>query len=165
MRTPLDEPTLAEVLPGVWSVAATNLPLWLVGDRVSPTLTWEVDSTDPLVLADDLAWTVRGATGPETVAHNLARNRFTAGYFVRRVRRAWGRRPGRWSVIAVDDAGAVAVIRLERSFARVAGVDILTREGARVAGLRATVARSTEDFELTPEEFASLTWLHDGSAP
>ena len=65
----------------------------------------------------------------------------------------------RWHIAGAADDGTVLVIRFEQSLATPAGIDIVVREGTSHPELRKAVARGTEEFGLSPEEFASLTWI------
>ena len=65
----------------------------------------------------------------------------------------------RWSVVGANDERTVLSIRFEKTLFTPAGLDILVRESTTVPELRSLVARNTEQFGLSAEDFASLTWL------
>ena len=156
MPPALDERTSADLLPGAWSIAATNFPMWLTGERREPRFSYELLSADPLVLGDEVTYrTVEGEQkriiGKDTWKH---------GEFVWRGKGLLKPFASHWHVAGAADDGTVLVIRFEKSLATPAGIDIVVREGTSHPELRKAVARGTEDFGLSPEEFASLTWLN-----
>lgn len=150
----IEESALAELLPGTWAVAATNFPMWLSGARRSPKFTYGLVSSTPLVLTDDVSY--------ETVAgerkHILGKNTYSGGRFVWRGRGLLGVVASRWSVTGARKDGTVIAIKFAKTIGTPAGIDILVREDAGVEA-RALVAGASEEFGLTPEEFASLSWL------
>lgn len=151
----LGDRTLADILPGTWRVAATNFPMWLAGDKRDPRFSYELVSREPLVLADDVAY--RTAEGEEK--HILGLDSWRHDEFVWRGKGLLKLFASHWSIVGVSDDGTIAAIRFSKSIATPAGVDILVREGVEHPELRAMVARSTEQFGLTLEDFASLSWL------
>ena len=154
MGATLDQRTLADLLPGTWSVAATNFPMWLAGDKLDPTFSYELVSTEPLVLSDDVAYLEAGEQ-----KHVLGHDTWRGDEFVWRGRRLLRLVASHWSVTGMSDDGTIAVIRFSKSLATPAGVDIIVREGVEHPELRATIAHATEEFGLSPEEFGSLTWF------
>lgn len=146
---------LATILPGSWNVRSTNYPTWLSRERKSPRFTFELISENPLRLRDDLSYFTRDnlekhIVGADTWRHDA---------FVYRGKGARRVLPTRWSVIGMNPEATVIVIRFEKSLATPAGIDVLVRESADVDELRSLVARSADQFGLTAEDFASLTWL------
>lgn len=156
MRAPLDENTLAELLPGEWTVAATNFPMWLRGERAEPRFTYGLVSRDPLVLSDDVSWI---ATENDQEKRLLGTDTLRGDEFVWRGKGLLKLVASRWSVTGASDDGAVAAIRFSKSAVTPAGIDIIVRAGSEQTELRALIARSTELFGLSPEDFGSLTWL------
>jgi hypothetical protein len=155
MRATLDESILAELLPGSWKVAATNFPMWLRGERRDPTFTYELIATGPLTLADDVSYVT-----PEGLEkHIVGRDRWAHGGFVWRGK-GWLRLfASHWAVTGASDDGSVLALHFSRSIATPAGIDIIVREGSEHPELRAMIAGSTHQFGLSPEDFASLSWL------
>jgi hypothetical protein len=156
-----DAGMLSTLLPGNWSVAASNFPLWLAGDRLTPSLTYAVRSADPLVLDEYVSY--RTPSGAEK--RILGRDKWAGDHFLWRGRGLFGLFSSRWSVVGVSDDGSVAVIRFTKSMATPAGIDIVVRDGAEQPELRATIAGASVDFGLTAEDFASLTWLDERPDP
>ena len=154
MGATLDQRTLADLLPGTWSVAATNFPMWLAGDKLEPTFSYELLSEDPLVLSDDVGYLEEGEE-----KHILGQDTWRGDEFVWRGRKLLRLLASRWGVAGMSDDGTIAVIRFSKSLATPAGVDIIVREGSEHPELRATIAHATEEFGLSPEEFGSLTWF------
>jgi hypothetical protein len=151
----MHELTLAELLPGIWAIAATNLPVWLTGERAEPHLTYELVSREPLVLSHAASYTsAEDAPKPE-VGHDTFRD----GQFVRRGTGLHRIVPSRWEVSGWGAGGAVLALRYFAALKTPAGLDIVVRERAQVPEIRALVAGSTDEFGLTPEEFGSLSWL------
>lgn len=150
----LDESALAELLPGTWIVAATNFPMWLSGERRSPKFSYGLVSSSPLVLTDDVSY--QTVAGEEK--HILGKDAHSRGRFVWRGKGLLGLISSKWTVEGVDDEGSVLAIRFDKTVATPAGIDILVREDADVDP-RAIVAGASREFGLTPEDFASLSWL------
>lgn len=155
MQAALDEDILGRVLPGSWTIAATNVPAWLNGERTHPHLTWELLSQSPLVLSDELSYL--DAAGEEkslvgTATWNWEEFRWRGKGLQRFV-------SSRWSVSGLSPDGSIAVLHFVKSRLTPDGIDIIVRDGAQVPELRATIAAATEDYGLTPEDFGSLTWL------
>lgn len=147
-------PALAELLPGSWTVAATNFPMWVSGERRHPRFTYRLLSRTPLVLSDDVSYAEGGID-----KHIRGRDTLRGEGFIWRGRGLLAVATSRWSVMGRSEDGSVLTIRFSRSLATPAGLDVIVREGTEHAELRAMIARSTEGFGLTPEDFASLTWL------
>lgn len=154
----LGDVVLSDLLPGTWRLAATNMPMWLDGTRLSPRHSYELVGTEPLVFGDDV-----GFITPEgEEKHVVGTDTWRHGRFVWRGKgwqRIW---PTRWTVSGVSADDSVMVIHFDRSRATPAGVEIRVRDGVHHPELRKLVARDTENLGLTPEDFASLTWLAAG---
>lgn len=158
MHHSFDESTLADLLPGTWVIAATNFPMWLTGERVDPTFTYGLVSTDPLVLSDEVAFT----TSEGEAKTILGQDTWRGEEFVWRGKGILKVAKSRWSVSGMSEDGNVVAIVFSKSIATPAGIDIVVREGATVDEPRTMIARDTERFGLTPENFGSLTWLAAG---
>ncbi|WBU38961.1 hypothetical protein [Homoserinibacter sp. YIM 151385] len=145
--------SLAGILPGRWSVKATNFPMWLGGAHTDPVFEYSIVREEPLVLADTVHYTDH-RRGPRTV---VGTDRLRGSQFVWRGRGLLRLVSSRWSV-AGSEGDAIA-IRFERSALTPAGVDVLLREGAESPELRTWVAEDPSRLGLEFGEFASLTWL------
>jgi hypothetical protein len=155
MPTTLNADTLARLLPGTWRIGATNFPMWIDGQRISPTFSYELKSTTPLVLSDRVTW--RTVAGVEK--KRLGVDRWRGTEFVwhgKGLLRPFG---SRWGVAGASDDGSILVIRFSKSLATPAGVDVVIREEADAAAVRSAVATASDTLGLGHEEFASLTWL------
>lgn len=155
MEQPRD---LATLLPGTWRVAATNFPMWLGGGRHYPHFDYRVLSDDPLTLADTVTYT--DAAGRERTV--VGRDRLRGDEFVWRGNGLLKVAASRWRVTGTGEDDAVVAIRFERTLFTPAGVDILVRPDADL-DVRRVVALDTASFGLSPEEFASLSWLAAGA--
>jgi len=146
---------LAALLPGRWTVAATNSPLWLSGERRNPLVEYSLLSENPLRLVDDVSWIDPDGAGKRLVGTDTWDDpSFTwRGTGLKRFAAS------SWAVTGVGGEGSFVVVRFDKSFVSPAGIDILVREGSDHPELRATVAGSTESLGLSPEDFASLSWL------
>ena len=153
---------MVDLLPGGWIVAATNFPLWLSGERTEPRFEYAVLSQEPLVLSDDMAYTVGQGKKAGTTKHIVGRNTFDGEQFVRRGTGLQKLGTSTWYVSGASDDGSIASIHFTKSLGNPAGVAIIVRDGASVPELRAIIAHSTEDYGLAPEQFASLSWLGTG---
>lgn len=154
MGATLDQRALADLLPGTWTIAATNFPMWLTGEKTQPRFTYELVSEQPLVLSDDVGYVEEGEE-----KHILGQDTWRDDEFVWRGRKLLRLFASRWSVAGMSDEGSIAVIRFSKSLVTPSGVDIIVREGVEHPELRRTVAHSTEEFGISPEEFGSLTWF------
>ena len=164
MRASLDEQALADLLPGAWIVAATNFPLWLSGQRRAPRLDYGLISREPLVLSDDVAFTMGPGKHEGKKKHILGRDAFKRDEFVWRGTGVLTLLTSRWRVTGVSDDGSIVVTHFTQSIGTPAGVNIIVREGAMQPEVRAVIAHATDDFGLTPEQFASLSWLDSGAS-
>lgn len=145
----------AESLPGTWSIGATNFPMWLTGDRLSPTITYRVRREVPLELNDRVSYFTAG--GIEKNIDGV--DRLRGHDFIWRGKGLLALFASRWRVIGAAGDGAFVVIRFSKSLATPAGVDILVRDGLPPDELRRLVAVDPDGVGLTHEQFASLTWL------
>jgi hypothetical protein len=149
-----DVTTLSTLLPGRWTVKATNFPMWLSGERREPRFEYALRRASPLTLSDTV--TYADQSGREKQIHGTdtwngrgftRRMRGFAGLFVR----------SRWEIAGVRQG--LLVIRFEKSSATPAGVDVVVGEGVDATELRTVIAADPAGFGLAIEEFASLTWL------
>ena len=150
-----DHRTLAQLLPGGWIVAATNIQAWLTPDRVGGRYVWDVLETDPLVLTEDIAFANQRGIDQHILGVSLE----VDGGFVWRGRGLQRFTRSHWSVIGLTDDETVLAVRYIRSRATEAGVSILLREGTPPRELRAMIAHDSARLGLTPEDFATLTWI------
>jgi len=165
MQATLDEDTLARILPGSWTIAATNFPMWLTGERLSPKFSYDVIGHDPLVLSDEVSYvTVEGEQKQILGTDTWLPVADGEGEFRWRGKGLLKLAPSYWVVSGLSTDGSIAVIHFSKSLATPSGIDIVVREGVEVPELRATIARATEEFGLSPEDFGSLTWLGPAQA-
>ena len=155
---------MADLLPGTWIVAATNFPVWLSGQRREPRFDYRLISREPLVLSEDVAFTRGPGRHEGEKKHILGRDAFTGDEFVWRGTGVLRMLTSRWRVAGVSDDGSIVVIHSTKSIGTPSGVDVIVREGSLQPELRAVIAHATEDFGLTPEQFASLSWLDSGAS-
>lgn len=151
----IDVSSLGRLLPGSWHLRATNLPMWLTGERLSATFEYELVGEDPLVLGVAASYaTPEGETRQVRGVARSAHDGFVSpGKGLRRMLSS------RWSIAGASEDGSVVVIRFQKSRLSLDGLDVLVRSASEVGELRAMVAASTERFGLSPEDFASLSWL------
>jgi hypothetical protein len=155
MPTAPEHSDLAAILPGSWNVRATNYSMWLSSERTSPRFTYTVRSENPLVLRDDVSYfTARNAE-----KHIIGTDRWRGEGFVWRGRGPLRVLRSRWSVAGMNTEGSVLALRFHKTLATPGGIDVIVREGVEIDELRSVVARGTERFGLSAEDFASLTWL------
>jgi len=148
-----DTSTLGELLPGRWSIKATNFPMWTGGARRDPVIEYGIVRADPLVLADSVQFVdhKKGATSIVGV------DRLRGDRFVWRGKGRLSLVTSTWRVAGAE--GDAIAIRFEKSAVTPAGVDVLLREGVDLPELRTWVAEDPERLGITFEEFAGLTWL------
>lgn len=147
---------LVSLLPGSWAVAATNLPTWLDGERREPGCTFDVVSTDPLVLADDVTFTTADGEVRHVVGVSTQR---ADESFTRHGRGKTRFRSNKWRVMGASDDGTIVAIRYAESRVVPEGIDIVVREGYSYPELRAMIAHATTQYGLSPEDFGSLSWF------
>lgn len=148
-----DPDTLRDILPGRWTITATNFPVWLTGERRQPTFEYGVVRDDPLVLSDIVSY-IDAAGKVKTIR---GRDRWRGHHFTWRGAGPQALISSDWAVLRADED--LVTLRFEKSLASPAGVDIIAREGMDSSGVRAFVAADPAAFGLAIEEFASLTWL------
>jgi hypothetical protein len=149
-----DVATLQQVLPGRWTVKATNFPMWLSGERREPAFEYVLLRSDPLVLGDEVTYvdadgklkSIRGVDRWNGRGFTWTMNGLR-GLFVK----------SRWEIAGVRQG--LVVLRFEKSAVTPAGVDVIVGEGLDATELRAFIASDPAAFGLSLEEFASLTWL------
>lgn len=149
-----DVATLQQVLPGRWTVKATNLPMWLSGERRDPAFEYVALRDDPLVLGDEVSYldedgktkTLRGVDRWNGRGFTWKMNGLR-GLFVK----------GRWEVAGIRQG--LVVLRFEKSVVGPGGVEVIVGEGLDASELRSVIAADPSSFGLSFEEFASLTWL------
>ncbi len=160
MNQTLDEASLAQLLPGRWTIAATNFPMWLTGERLEPNFTYGLISDSPLVLSDEVEYSTAEGERKSIVGQDTWRH----GEFVWRGKGLLKVAKSHWTVSGSSEDGNVVAIHFSQSLVTPAGIDIILREGAEVQELRAMIARDTERYGLSPEDFGSLTWLRANHA-
>lgn len=149
-----DESALARLMPGRWTIKATNFPMWLTGERREPVFEYGLVREHPLTLSDTVGYldpegkakTIRGTdrwhgTGFTWRANGLA------GLVLR----------SHWEVAGARQG--LLVIRFGESLATPGGVDVVVGEGVDASQLRTVIAADPASFGLALEEFASLTWF------
>jgi hypothetical protein len=149
-----DVATLQRVLPGRWTVKATNFPMWLSGERRDPTFEYVTLRDDPLVLADEVTF-----TDPEGKTKTIRGvDRWDGQGFTWKMNGLRGALvKSRWEVAGVRQG--LVVLRFEKSVVTPAGIDVIVGEGLDASELRSVIAADPASFGLSLEEFASLTWL------
>ena len=149
-----DVATLQRVLPGRWTVKATNFPVWLSGERRDPSFEYVVLRDDPLVLADEVTY-----LDPDGKTKSIRGvDRWNGRGFTRKLTGLRGVvAKGQWEVAGVRQG--LLVLRFEQSVVTPAGIDVIVGEGLDASELRSVIAADPASFGLSLEEFASLTWL------
>ncbi len=155
MPTALDAPALVGRLPGTWRVRATTTPVWLAGDRIDPTYTWQKVGDEPPRLSVDVSFT----TPEGETRHVLGSAAWRGAVFVWRAKGIWRLVPSRWIVTGLEERDDVLVLRSAKSLAAPGGIDVLESASTDHGDTRAVIAGASADYGLSAEEFASLTWL------
>jgi hypothetical protein len=153
--TAIPDSDLARLLPGSWTVAATNFPMWLSGTRVDPVLNYELMRESPLRLKDTVRYSTDTGEPKSIVGVDSARG----GSFTWRGRGLLKLFASHWSVTGVNESRTVLAIQYDRTIATPAGIDIVVRADAAEPEVRSIVAANTRRFGLSPEAFASLYWF------
>ena len=155
MRSESTPSDLAEILPGRWAIRASNLLHWLSGERLNPTVELTVNSTEPLVLGEQVEFAT--TDGKDRVVRS--RSVWIGDSFMTRalgIRRPIARR---WNVSGSSEDRNVIVVVHGSGNSAADGIDVLVREGADASEVRALIAGDAEAFRLSLEDFASLTWF------
>lgn len=148
-----DVDLLRGILPGRWTIHASNFPMWTDGSRRQPTFEYGLAREQPLVLTDVVSY-----VDAEGKAKSIkGRDTWRGHHFSWRGAGILAPLRSLWAVAMVEQD--VMAIRFEKSLATPAGVDIVVREGVDASGLRKAVAANPAHYGITIEEFASLTWL------
>ncbi|GAB3034448.1 hypothetical protein GCM10027052_10260 [Parafrigoribacterium mesophilum] len=155
-----DPRALVSVLSGTWYLGASNLPVWLRGDRRMPTISYEPVPKRPVSLLHSVAYT---SSGGETTRVSAVAT-WHRGVFVGRDRRLHKLFPSKWWVVGASGDEAIVVVRFAKTRATQAGINVLVRQGRIVPNLRGVIGHQHENFGLSPEEFARLSWF-DLTAP
>ena len=155
MPTTPNASELATILPGSWNLRATNFPTWLTRERTTPKFGYELVTESPLTLKDDVSY----LTPDNQEKHVFGVDKWGHDVFVHRGKGRLALSRTRWSVSGANDASTVLAIRVEKTLTAHGGIDIIVRDGIELPELRSLVARGTEQFGLSAEDFASLTWL------
>ena len=149
-----DVATLRGLLPGRWTVKATNFPMWLSGERRDPIFEYAILRDEPLTLTDRVVYTEPDGKDKAVRGTDRWNGRgFTwtmsgvRGLFVK----------SRWEVAGIRQG--LIVLRFDKSLVSPAGVDVIVGEGVDATELRSVIAANPSSFGLSLEEFASLTWL------
>jgi len=146
---------LSQFLPGSWSIRATNFPFWLSGERVDGVLNYELNGTDPLIFADTVTYAKPDGTAKKIVGID----RWTGQGFVWHGKGILSLLSSRWTVTGGSDDLNILAIHYDKSLVTPAGIDIIVREGHRAEEARSLVAQRTDQFGLSAEEFATLSWI------
>ena len=146
--------TIASSVAGSWHPGATSMPEWLNGSRKGAQFTFEIVTTDPLVVRERQQFTAEGKERDFIVTSHWAKGEFISrSTGVRRLAR------GRWRVLGISADSNIVVVRTEKSAQVADGLLVLVRSGTDASELRTTIANSSEALGLAPEDFASLGWL------
>jgi hypothetical protein len=155
MTTSPDEHTLARVLPGTWRIGATNFAMWLKGDRLKPSFTYDLRSSDPLTLGDTVGYSTTSGKSKKIsgVDHYRSESFVWRGSGVLKLLTS------SWSVIGISADSNIVAIRFSKTLATPAGIDVIIRDGTDSHAFRTMVSNEAEALGITNGEFASLTWL------
>jgi hypothetical protein len=144
-----DVRALAQLMPGRWTVKATNIPAWMSGERRESLLEFAPAGENPLTLSSLLSYTDPDGKSKTSRSRDRWNGAgFTRGGILSR---------SRWEVAGARQG--LMVLRYEKSLATEAGVDVVVAEGVDATELRSVIAADPGSFGLSLEEFASLTWL------
>lgn len=147
--------SLADILPGRWAIRATNLVHWLSGERLNPIVELSLNSTAPFVLGELVEFVTNEGKNRVVRSHSV----WSGDTFV--TRKMGIHRPSarRWIVSGTSEDGNVIVVMHGSGGSATGGIDVLVREGSDADEVRALVAREAENFRLSLEDFASLSWF------
>jgi hypothetical protein len=157
----VDPRPVVSVLTGTWRIGASNIPVWMSGQRRSPTVGFEPVDGHPSRLTHSVSYTV--ANGHRDRHIRIAT--WHRGRFVSRGKRLRRVFPSTWVVSCTSEDDTICIIRFMKSRSMPAGITILVRVGHSHPDLRGMVGREHESFGLSPEEFARLRWFDLSSAP
>ncbi len=155
MPAAIPDSDLARLLPGSWTVVATNFPMWLSGKRVDPVLNYDLLGESPLRLKDTVRYSTDAGEAKTIVGVDRGRN----GAFTWRGRGLLTFFASHWAVTGINESHTVLAIRYERTIATPAGIDIVVRTDVAEPEVRSIVATNTTRFGLSLEDFASLYWF------
>ena len=157
MPTTITDPDLARLLPGSWTVVATNAPQWLDGTRTGPVRSFELVSETPLRFKDTVSYST--AAGEAKII--VGADRSHGGVITRRGSGLRALLPSRWRVTGKNDAETVLVAQYDKAGSSPSSIDIIVRAGVSEPEVRSIVASNAKSFGLTLEQFATLYWFSE----
>lgn len=120
-------PNLIQTLVGTWFICSTNFPMWLKGDKTSPTFTYSItDKKDGInVLLDEVKYQKKGKT--KTLTGFDYQDRTDSSAFVWRGKGLLSLVRSQWKVVLQEPGGQWAVIWFSKTLFTPEGVDIISR--------------------------------------
>lgn len=154
MQSFYDETALASLMPGRWSVRATNDPVWLSGERRDPVFEYAVLRDQPLMLSTRSEFTE--PDGKRRVI--LGTDHWHGDGFTWRARGLRGIfARTHWEVAGARQG--LIITRFAKSLVSSGGLAVMVLEGVDSSDLRSVVAADPLSFGLAIPEFAGLTWF------
>jgi hypothetical protein len=117
---------LIEQLAGTWFIISTNFPMWLKGDKQSPSFKYSViNRNEKKVLADEVSYYqdgklkyIRGFDVPDTEKNS----------FIWRGKGLLSLLKSEWKIRIMNEEEGWAVIWFSKTFFTPEGVDVISRE-------------------------------------
>ncbi|MVM38402.1 hypothetical protein GO730_13805 [Spirosoma sp. HMF3257] len=118
---------LIQALVGTWFICSTNFPMWLKGDKTSPTFTYSITDKkgETNVLLDTVRYQKKGES--KTLIGFDYQVQPDSLAFVWRGKGVLSLVRSHWNVVLQDPAGQWAVIWFSRTLFTPEGVDIISR--------------------------------------
>ncbi len=114
-----------KVIAGTWFICSSNFPMWLKGDKQSPTFTYTPLAEKPGVLLDEVTYQKKGKEKVIT-GYDYPDDSKSQG-FIWRGKGILGLLKSRWQIRLMDPEGQWAVIYFSKTLVTPAGVDIISR--------------------------------------
>ncbi|GAB3997911.1 hypothetical protein GCM10028807_44180 [Spirosoma daeguense] len=119
---------LIPALLGTWFICSTNFPMWLKGDKLSPTFTYSTTDkkADTNVLLDEVNYLKKGKA--KTLTGYDYQDKTDSSAFVWRGKGLLSLLRSKWNVALIDSNGQWAVIWFSKTLFTPEGVDIISRK-------------------------------------
>lgn len=118
---------LIQTIVGTWFICSTNFPMWLKGDKTSPTFTYSITDKkgETNVLLDEVKYVKNGKI--KTLTGFDYQDATDSSAFVWRGKGLLSLVRSQWKVVLHDPNGQWAVIWFSKTLFTPEGVDIISR--------------------------------------
>ena len=148
---------LLTLLVGTWFIHSTNFPMWLKGDKLTPTFTYSAVAGKEGVLLDEVNYLKNGKkkaiVGYDTQGAN------DKAIFVWRGKGLLHLLKSQWKVALWDESGQWAVIWFSKTLFTPEGVDIISRSSSLSPGVLEQIKVKMAQDSVLKKHIPSLKTL------